>query len=230
MKKGIPVSNNMYDRDAVVLVHGIWMTGWEMWLLGKRLRKQGFVTYRFHYASLFDEPEASSHKLASFVNKLPHQRIHLLGHSLGLRVIAAMLANTQPIPASIVHILALGSPLGGSQVARHLSSSKVGACLLGRAQPLLLKALPNWPEGYPPLGVIAGDFGFGMGRLFCRLPAPHDGAVSVSETQLEGMTAHITLHVSHFSMLFSQQVAAQTVAFLRNGNFTAPIMPHCTED
>lgn len=205
---------------AVVLVHGIWMPGWEMALLGKRLRQHGMRPCRFAYASLRDDPADITSALAELIQSLPEGRIHLLGHSLGVRVIAQMLAEQTLPMARLGRMVALGPPLAGSQVARQLARGRFGSTLLGRSIPLLQQGLPCWPDEYPPLGVIAGDLGIGIGRLLCPLAAPHDGTVRVEETRISGVTAHTTLPVSHFSMLFSRQVAEQAVQFLQEGRFT----------
>ena len=59
----------------------------------------------------------------------------------------------------------------------------------------------------------------GLGRLLSDLPEPNDGTVAVDETFLEGARDHIVLDVSHTQMLFSAEVAAQVVQFLREGRF-----------
>jgi hypothetical protein len=61
----------------------------------------------------------------------------------------------------------------------------------------------------------------GGGRLFARLPKPNDGSVVVEETQLDGMTDHIVLPVSHSGLLFSANAALQAIHFLRHGRFRA---------
>jgi hypothetical protein len=70
------------------------------------------------------------------------------------------------------------------------------------------------------LGVIAGDLGFGLGRLVGPLGAPSDGTVRLEETELEGTADRIVLRVSHTGMLFSAAVAKQAGAFLRSGRFS----------
>ena len=69
------------------------------------------------------------------------------------------------------------------------------------------------------LGVIAGDLGFGLGRLVGRLDVPSDGTVSVDETRLEGAKDRVVLRVSHTGMMFSAAVARQSAAFFRSGTF-----------
>ena len=48
---------------------------------------------------------------------------------------------------------------------------------------------------------------------------PHDGTVSVEETELKGAADFIVMRVSHSGMLMSSQVASQVVIFLQTGQF-----------
>ena len=74
-------------------------------------------------------------------------------------------------------------------------------------------------RGGRDLGVIAGDLGVGLGKLLGRMEAPNDGTVWVRETELPGATDRLRVAVSHSGMVFSQAVARQTAAFLRDGRF-----------
>jgi len=70
------------------------------------------------------------------------------------------------------------------------------------------------------IGVIAGDGGFGMGRVIAPdLPKPHDGVIVVEETRVPGMRDHVTLAVSHPAMLVSREVVQQVCAYLSRGRF-----------
>jgi hypothetical protein len=70
------------------------------------------------------------------------------------------------------------------------------------------------------IGVIAGDGGFGMGRVIAPdLPKPHDGVIVVAETRVPGMRDHVTLRVSHTAMLLSREVVQQVCAYLKRGRF-----------
>jgi hypothetical protein len=68
--------------------------------------------------------------------------------------------------------------------------------------------------------VIAGDLGFGLGRLVGTLGGASDGTVLVEETQIAGVADRVVLRVSHTGMLFSATVAQQAGAFLRTGRFS----------
>lgn len=207
--------------EAVILVHGIWMTGLEMSLLGRRLAARGLRPYRFPYSSLRSSPKENARSLARFILARTETRVHLLGHSLGCLLIALMLeqhGDDPAIKARLGRVLALGPPFGGSQLAHTLSKTWLHKAILGQAAPLLLQRRTQWPHPQP-LGVIAGDLALGMGLLLPGMPRPHDGLVALKETQIEGATASITLHRAHLAMLFSHQLARLSGNFLLYGQF-----------
>ncbi len=68
-------------------------------------------------------------------------------------------------------------------------------------------------------GVIAGDFGFGFGRLVGKLGGPSDGTILLEESEIDGAADRKVLRVSHTGMLFSAAVAGAAGAFLRTGQF-----------
>ena len=193
------------------------MTGLEMGLLARRLQSYGFVCYRFPYSSLWQKPKNSADALARFIEELPHPVVHLLGHSLGGRVIELMLSRRRPaLPG---RVLTIATPFAGSHIAHRLARRPWGKILLGAAAPALLTEVPRWRH-QRPLGTIAGDRGLGIGVLFPGLPRPHDGSVGLSETVIAGATARFTVHGSHLGLLFSREVAELAAAFLQSGSFT----------
>lgn len=206
------------NGEAVVLVHGLWMSGWAMALLARRLRRRGYQTYCFCYPSMHRALDANAAALQDFVRSVPGERVHLVGHSLGGLVIRKSLSERQPNPR-IGRVVSLGSPLRGSHVAGWALRHRFTRVLLGRAAPCLLEGLPEW-RGMYPHGVIAGDLPIGVGRLVPDLPRPHDGSVTVAETRVSDAVDHITLPVSHFGLLLSKRAARQVAQFLRTGAFS----------
>ena len=83
--------------DAVVLVHGLWMTGTEMRVLGGRLEEAGFRVRYFRYRSWRGGLAPAADALREFVEATEGERVHLVGHSLGGVVIAKMLEEA-PLP------------------------------------------------------------------------------------------------------------------------------------
>jgi len=208
---------NSSKTQAVVLVHGLWMTGIDMSLLRRRLRQCGFKTVRFSYPTVHQNIVQNAQRLQHFVDKIEADVIHFVGHSLGGLVIR-QLFNDFPgqRPGRIVTI---GTPHTGSLVARQFNRSSLGRLILGHSLDRgLLGDIPPW-SSYREIGVIAGTLSIGVGRVVPGLPHPNDGTVAVAETFFEGMTDHITVHVSHTALLFSREVALQACAFLKTGGF-----------
>lgn len=69
-----------------------------------------------------------------------------------------------------------------------------------------------------PLGVITGNRS--LNPLFSAwLAGPNDGKVSVTRSQVEGMTDFLVVPRSHTYIMRSSQVISQVARFLQRGNF-----------
>lgn len=213
--KGHGVTAQQETAEAVVLVHGIWMTGYELFWLRYRLRRCGFRCYRFHYPSLRRNPAANVRRLRAFVDRIDAPVVHYVGHSLGGRVILDMLASDPPPRPG--HVVCLGTPVQGSHVACWFARRRVLRGLLGNASEVLTTPHGDRPQGRS-LGVIAGTRGIGVGRLVPGTPEPNDGVVAVAEAYLEG-AGFCGLPVSHVGMAISNKVAARICQFLKSGRF-----------
>ncbi|HEB56510.1 MAG TPA: alpha/beta fold hydrolase [Gammaproteobacteria bacterium] len=209
----------MRKREVVVLVHGIWMTGFEMLLLRYRLYRSGYQTYLFHYPSLRRTPSENAASLNRFLKKISADRIHLLAHSLGGIVLLHLFhAFPQQKPGRVVM---LGTPARGSELARRFYRKRRLRPLLGQAcEQGLLGGAPDWPEECE-LGLIIGDRPLGLlAQLFGGpLEKPNDGTVRVAETRIEQASDILRLPVTHFSMLADRRVAAAACRFLQTGKF-----------
>ncbi len=209
----------MRKREAVVLVHGIWMTGFEMLLLRYRLHRCGYQTYSFHYSSLRHTPAQNAVSLNHLLKKIAADRIHLLAHSLGGIVLMHLFhAFPEQKPGRVVM---LGTPAKGSELARRFYRKRGWRLLLGRAcEQGLLGDVPDWPEDRE-LGLIIGDRPLGMLAQFFGGPLekPSDGTVRVAETRIKQTRDVLRLPVTHFSMLANRCVAAAVCRFLHVGKF-----------
>jgi hypothetical protein len=209
------------DGDTVVLVHGLWMNGLELSMLGHRLRHDhGFNVRSFSYATMHGDAAETCQQLAGFAARACDDpaRLHFVAHSLGGVLVHRMLDEcgghfTAP---SVV----LGAPLNGSKAASGAAGWPMLRPLLG---PLVLGEIATprarrW-SGPAALGSIAGTLRIGTGQFFAHFGEDNDGTVAVSETLIPGLADHLVLPHSHFGMLLAADVAAQVAHFLRNGTF-----------
>jgi pimeloyl-ACP methyl ester carboxylesterase len=203
--------------ETVVLVHGIWMNGWDMSLLRYRLNKAGFNALQFSYSSVSKNLHYNTQRLQKFLSSLHDDTIHIVAHSLGGLLVRQLFHDfPKQKPGRVV---TLGTPHRGSYVAGQLNKHMWGRVLLGKSlQQGLLGDAPLWNVDHE-IGVIAGDRGIGVGKILTRLPKSSDGTVVLEETPLQGMKDYIVMPVNHIGLLFSNSVAQQIVQFLSTGEF-----------
>jgi pimeloyl-ACP methyl ester carboxylesterase len=204
---------------VVVYVHGLWMTGAESLLLRRRLASErGYGLKVFRYASVGTPPAHIIAALRNTIAAIEAPSVHLVGHSLGGLVILRYLERyPMPQPGRVVF---LGTPAAGSRAARRFGEFGIGRRMLGAvsAEELLQQRAARWDVGRE-LAVIAGNMPLGFGRLLLKFGEDNDGTVAVSETQVAGATAVLTLPVTHSGMLWSARVAREVGSFLEYGSF-----------
>lgn len=207
--------------DAVILLHGLWMTGLETGVLERRLRTQGFATHRFRYPTVRRSPREAAASLAHFVDGIGASRVHFVGHSLGGIVLMHHFQDRAPLPDS--RVVLLGSPVRGSEVARYAANKPLARFLLGRSLDSggLLDGLPEAWQWDASLGVVAGTRNtLGFGKVWAGINSPGDGTVSLEETHIEGAADRVELPVSHLAMLVNRGVAAQVSHFISHARFS----------
>jgi pimeloyl-ACP methyl ester carboxylesterase len=209
------------DQERVILVHGLWMTGFQLGVLKHRIEADDRLrVIAFSYPTVAGTMSDHVRSLIDFAHEQRSERLHFVGHSLGGLVILRALQVTDDFPPG--RAVLLGTPLQGSRAARGVAKLlPFGKAILGAAvnEECVDWSLPRAWRGHREIGVIAGSLGLGLGRLFAPLEGEHDGTVMVEETRLPGAKDHIVLNVSHTGMLLSTEVAEQTVHFLREGRF-----------
>ena len=205
--------------DHVILLHGLWMRGFALLMLHRRLMEAGFRVHRFDYMSvaatqqrILGSLEARIHELAQ---EAPH--VHLVGHSLGgLLALQACAEDAQLPPGRVV---CLGSPLKGSEAARRFAGmGRGGEVLLGHNRELIENGLERW-SGAREVGVVAGRLPYGLGAVLGQFEGDNDGCVTVDETCLPGIADHCIVETNHTGLLFSQEAARQVTQFLHRGRF-----------
>jgi pimeloyl-ACP methyl ester carboxylesterase len=213
----------MSSTNTVICIHGIWSHSVSMYLIKRRLEKEyGMHVLLFNYPSVRGTLDENADLLSRFIAKEGLDATHIIGHSLGGVIALRMLANdANAVPGRIVCI---GSPLTGSRAAEFLTTQNWAEPFLGHSLPagVVDKAANEWASHVcqeREVGIIAGTSPYGFGRLVTRFDGDNDGSVAVSETQLEGARDHISMDVSHKSMLVSSDVVDQAAAFLKRGEF-----------
>ena len=214
----------MSTRTEIVLVHGLWYGPLAMAVLAGRLRKAGFEVRKFGYPATSFQAMEHARRLLQFVAKGSAGQTHFVGHSLGGLVIAKALelnagSSAGDLP-QLDHCRAvlLGTPLRGSSVVRRALKLPGGQSLFREAAEDLSRGQPQLPANRR-IGLIAGSRSWGLGRLLGQPANGSDGTVALSETESPGLADRLVLPVSHTGMLFSAEVARQTVFFLQSGHF-----------
>jgi pimeloyl-ACP methyl ester carboxylesterase len=204
--------------EHVILLHGLWMRGFTLRPLARRLRAAGYTVDAIEYASVYGGVDRAAARLRERMRAADAPAVHLVGHSLGALVSLEAARDGRDLPPG--RIVCIGPPLRGSAVARRFARLRVGRWLLGRSADVLAAGTVEWTDTRR-VGVIAGSLPFGLGGMLGMLDAPHDGTVALTETHLRGIADHRTVAASHTGLLFSREVARLTSRFLRNGHFGA---------
>jgi pimeloyl-ACP methyl ester carboxylesterase len=203
-----------HAHDHVVLLHGLWMRGFALAVLRRRLIEQGFLVHRFEYLSVAAPQGLILERLRALIASLAPGPVHLVGHSLG--GLLALRACAEPgLPPG--RIVCLGSPLKGSAAARGFAHWG-GEALLGRNRELLEHGFERW-DGPREVGMVAGRIRIGLGAVLGQFDGEHDGTVAVEETRLPGLAGHCVVEASHTGLLLSAEAAQRAGRFLREGRF-----------
>jgi len=203
-------------REAIVLVHGLWSVGSvDLLKLRKHFSKAGYECHSFNYHVWGKPPADIAVKLHEFIEKIDAPIIHMVAHSFG-GIITMHLFDQFPF-AKKGRVVLMASPVNGSAVGRRIRANPMTRWMLGQSHVNGLSGdVPQW-KGWQDIGVIAGDIPIGLGLITGGPDLPHDGTVSVEETELKGAADSIVMRVSHSGMLMSTPVAEQVLIFLRTG-------------
>jgi pimeloyl-ACP methyl ester carboxylesterase len=214
-------------REAVVLVHGLWSVGGvDLLRLRNRLSRTGYECHLFNY-HVWGKPAAKiAVKLHEFVDKIDAPVVHMVAHSFG-GIVALHMFDQFPFTLQ-GRVVLMASPVNGSAVAKRINANPMTRWMLGQSVVNGLSGdVPKW-KGWQDIGIIAGNFPFGLGLVAGGPELPHDGTVSVEETELKGATDAVIVRETHLSMLMSADVAHQVTVFLQTGAFdrdtTTPLL------
>ena len=209
------------SEETVILLHGLGRSSTSMWLLALRLKRAGFEVELVGYDSINQNPEEILDEISQQIRQCCAKidgQIHFVGHSLGGLMVRAYLQNND-VP-NLGRVVLLGTPNKGTVAADYFRDT----WLLKRLGPTAERlgtdenSFPRTLEDpYYPVGIIAGEFESDL--IDTVIPGKDDGLVPVDATKLESMTDFIVLQTSHAMMRYDEEVARQTIEFLKNGRF-----------
>jgi triacylglycerol esterase/lipase EstA (alpha/beta hydrolase family) len=198
--------------QAIVLVHGLWMSRWSFALIANYLKKEGYKVYRFGYKSSTKPFEFNCQKLRAFVNSRREQTVHLVVHSMG----GILSMRTLPQIKKQGKLIMLGSPVNGSQAARAMTQKKWTSWMLKHATEPLTNGVVNPKVMRSSLMISGTSNGIGIAKLITNLPKPNDGTVALIETQAQWINEQINVKTNHFRMLFHKKIKQLISKFLIN--------------
>jgi len=214
-----PISN-----ECVILLHGLARTSSSMNDLQSELINAGFAVAKIDYPSRKLPVEALAapaiEKGLTQCREHGAQKIHVVTHSMGGILFRQYVANNGAEQFSRTVMLA--PPNKGSEVVDALREVPGFKFLNGPAglqmgtdsNSLPLKLGPATSD----VAVIAGTFSINL-MLSTFLPDPDDGKVSVESSRLDGMCAHLQVHVSHPFIMQNEEVMAEIISYLKTGRF-----------
>ena len=208
-------------QEIIVLLHGLGRSNIAMWRLAGRLEDAGYEVHQVGYSSIHTSATEIIDDITKQINDCCARKsrtVHFVGHSLGGLLIRAYLQNNRI--DLLGRVVLIGTPNKGSGIADRFK----GNCLVELLVPSVSalgtddESLPNRLEApYYPVGVIAGIYNSDNEDY---LPGRDDGLVTVESAKLKGMTDFILVESGHSFMRYNEEVAKQTIAFLKNGTFS----------
>ncbi|MGO2011355.1 MAG: lipase family alpha/beta hydrolase [Pseudoalteromonas sp.] len=184
----------------VVVLHGLYMSGFVMRPLCSQLEKSGVNILNLTYSTLYPDRAAIFEQLDTFID---NKSTALVCHSMGGLVARAYLAEGSLQSQNVEKVITLGTPHKGSHIAQKMQQKGFDVFLKNSVD-FLLSENGDWPFN-AKLYSIAGDLPIGLMPLIAK-GSQSDGTVLLNETKINGMAEHKVFHLSHTSMIYSRQV------------------------
>jgi len=211
------------EEESVVLLHGLGRSKMAMWLLAARLEYAGYDVHNIGYESMDVTPEKILKDISQQIRDCctnSETTVHFVGHSLGGLLIRAYLQDNKQ--ENLGHVVLIGSPNKGTPIVDHFRDH----WLMQFAGPMTHSLgttkngfIKNLKDPYYPVGVIAGKTDSTSDFTKDVFDGDHDGLVPVESTKVDGMSDFIVIETSHSFMRYNEDVAEQTINFLRQGKF-----------
>ncbi len=203
-----------------------------MQLMATRLRKKGYSVSVFSRHYPLTGAKSAATDLHQHLEAIDSEELHLVAHSFGGIVLLTLFKKlgladgSAQLPERVRSCLFIASPLAGAQLAVHLVQGSAGFFW----KPILGKSLEQGlargmaeadiPENS---GFITGTSKSLLSKLLQRDTASGDGLVRFSETRAAGRpsTHHVSLPLTHASLLFSRRCCTRIDEFICQGRFSA---------
>ncbi len=188
----------------VLLVHGLFHNASAWWLMRRRLRAHGFTnihTYQYNTFSgdFLSGVEGLRRKMDSLLHGHPEGKVLLVGHSLGGLV--CRVAVGHPVYWDrIAGIVTLGTPHGGSDLARFGTNSMARGLIPGHEIPKIADKMVDAKCRKLAIYNLADDYVFPLNTLSPQRPGWEEKECSP---------------MGHVWMLYSKEIANMVGDFLK---------------
>lgn len=215
---------NSFDREYVVLLHGLARSKHSMSKLEDSFSVKGFKVLNMGYPSrsktIQDLAEETIPKAIAFCRDKGAKKIHFVTHSMGGILVRYYLKH-HDLP-ELGRVVMLSPPNGGSPIVDRFRDNFFFKWLNGPAGQELGTDQDSIPKKLGPvdfeLGVITGDRSINL-LLSWIIPGPDDGKVSVENSKVKGMKDFLVIHASHTFIMKSPKAIEQTISFIKYGKF-----------
>ncbi len=210
--------------DYVVLLHGMWRSGYAMEPIAQYLQAKGYRTINVSYPSTeFPIETLVDDYLAPAVESIPlnqGQKIHFVSHSMGGILVRYYLKHHNvPNPGRVVM---LSPPNQGTDLVDLVKDTGWYEGSIGPAGMQLSTGSESWIHQLGPvdfeLGVIAGNYNPNWLTSWI-LPGDDDGVVPVDKMKVDGMSDLLLVSERHYQLRRHKPVLQQIVYFLETGEF-----------
>lgn len=211
-------------NECVVLVHGLWRSGWAMRSIATDLEEYGYHTVSNSYPSTeMSIPDIAEQFVPPAIEECRQKgstRIHIVSHSMG-GIVARQYLQTHKLPDGS-KVVMLSPPNQGSELSEKFGEDAWYQYFVGPAGASLSKKRHGIISGlhalHESVGVIAAYRNWSLWPNDW-LPQPNDGTVSVESMKLPEMDDFILINSGHATMRFNSEIHAQIRSFLKNGLF-----------
>lgn len=210
---------------CVILLHGLGRTSQSMNSIARALKQDSYVVVNHSYPSRKKSIEVLAEEVVdnsiTECRQLGANRIDIVTHSMG-GILVRQYLQTHQVP-ELKRLVMLGPPNHGSEISSLYKNKRWYRWFTGHAGQQLHTGTDSLPNQLKPLtsveiGVIAGTRSIDP-WFSSRIPAPHDGKVSVASTRLAEMKDFIAVPYSHTFMANAPVVVRQIKYFLQQGGF-----------